>query len=38
MRLWEVNAGDSGLDIFAIIKTSHFMELHAEMRNCRQNG
>lgn len=38
MSVWDVNESGSGLDVFAIIKTSHNIMLHAEMRKSRQGG
>jgi hypothetical protein len=38
MSVWDVNESGGGLDVFASIKKSHYIKLHAEMRKFQQGG
>jgi len=38
MSVWDINENGSGLDVFVIIKTSHYITVHAEMRKSEQDG
>lgn len=37
MSVWDVNESGSGPDVFAIIKTSHYIKLHSEIRKSQQD-